>query len=127
MPTVIHVSPIETRSIFVFAHCTLHCISAQPIHWVDDDDVMSKAVEENGGNPEFVSSSVNPYYTLPTGSQSPYGDELVVMLESLVACRGTYYQANLSSSWKLKKNINLITLSNSITVLLSMEYQVHVL
>ena len=39
-------------------------------------------------NPEFISPSANPYYCIPTGSQSPYGDELLVMLESLVACQG---------------------------------------
>ena len=39
-------------------------------------------------NPEFISPSANPYYSIPTGSQSPYGDLLLVMLESLVACKG---------------------------------------
>ena len=47
---------------------------------------MAKAVE--GVDPEFLPKSVNPYYTQSTGQQSPYGDLLVVMLESLVASKG---------------------------------------
>ena len=63
--------------------CTL---SAQPIHWVYQEDALAKAVD--GVNPEFLPKSVNPFYTQITGQQSPYGDLLVVMLESLVACKG---------------------------------------
>ena len=51
-----------------------------------NDEALAKAVE--GVDPEFLPKSVNPFYTLPTGQQSPYGDELIVMLESLVACKG---------------------------------------
>ena len=61
-------------------------ITAQPIHWVYNEDVLAKAVE--GVDPEFLPKSVNPFYTLPTGQQSPYGDQLIVMLESIVACKG---------------------------------------
>ena len=60
--------------------------SAQPIHWVYKDEDLAKAVE--GVNPEFLPKSVNPFYTQTTGQQSPYGDLLIVMLESLVACKG---------------------------------------
>lgn len=50
---------------------------------------MSEVLARAGGNPEFVAPSANPFYCLPTGRQSPYGDQLLVMLESLVACKGT--------------------------------------
>ena len=62
--------------------------SAQPIHWVYKEEDLAKAVE--GINPEFLPKSVNPFYTQTTGQQSPYGDLLIVMLESLVACKGRY-------------------------------------
>ena len=38
--------------------------------------------------PEFRLTSANPYYRIPTGLQSPYGDQLITMLESLVASDG---------------------------------------
>ena len=40
-------------------------------------------------HPEFRPTSANPYYCIPTGQQSPYGDEQIAMLESLAACGGT--------------------------------------
>ena len=49
---------------------------------------MEIAVSGCHGTPEFLPVSANPYYCLPTGSQSPYGDLLMVMLESLVECKG---------------------------------------
>ena len=63
-------------------------LSAQPLHWVYDPEAMKKAVAECPDAPEFLPVSTNPFYCLPTGSQSPYGDQLVVMLESLVECKG---------------------------------------
>ena len=40
--------------------------------------------------PEFLPKSANPFYCIPTGSQSPYGDQLINMLESLVASKGEH-------------------------------------
>ena len=66
--------------------CNFYTLSAQPIHWVYQEEDLAKAVE--GINPEFLPKSVNPFYTQATGQQSPYGDLLIVMLESLVVCKG---------------------------------------
>ena len=44
-------------------------------------------------HPEFRPTSANPYYNIPTGLQSPYGDQLITMLESLVASNGKYNMA----------------------------------
>ena len=63
-----------------------YIFSAQPIHWVYKEEDLAKAVE--GINPEFLPKSVNSFYTQATGQQSPYGDLLIIMLESLVACKG---------------------------------------
>ena len=52
------------------------------------DPVALQAAISNVDVPEFLPKSANPYYRLPTGSQSPYGDQLIVMLESLVASKG---------------------------------------
>ena len=62
-------------------------LTAQPIHWIYDDSVLTKVLA-GASNPEFITPSANPYYRLSTGCQSPYGDQLLVMLESLVACKG---------------------------------------
>ena len=50
------------------------------------DEDLAKAVE--GINPEFLPKSINSFYTQTTGQQSPYGDLLMVMLESLAASKG---------------------------------------
>ena len=52
------------------------------------DPVALQAAVANVDVPEFLPQSANPYYRLPTGSQSPYGDLLILMLESLVASKG---------------------------------------
>jgi len=39
-------------------------------------------------NPEFCPVSANPFYRRQTGQQSCYGDQAVVLLESLSACGG---------------------------------------
>lgn len=47
-----------------------------------------EAVLEGLDHPEFRPTSANPFYNIPTGQQSPYGDQLITMLESLVASNG---------------------------------------
>ena len=76
--------------IFSFDASRQHNVmcSVQPIHWIYDQQSLQRAVVDSPQCPEFLPVSANPYYTLPTGSQSPYGDQLMVMLESLVECKG---------------------------------------
>ena len=62
-------------------------LTAQPLHWVYEPVTLKRAVADVE-YPEFLPNSTNPFYDLPTGSQSPYGDQLVSMLESLVAFKG---------------------------------------
>ena len=38
--------------------------------------------------PQFFEPSANPFYQLKVGAQSPYGDEMMVVLESLASCDG---------------------------------------
>lgn len=49
---------------------------------------MEKAVAGCRQAPEFLPVSANPFYCIPTGNQSPYGDLMMTMLESLVECKG---------------------------------------
>ena len=62
-------------------------LAAQPLHWVYDGKDMQSALE-GLEHPEFRPTSANPFYDIPTGLQSPYGDQLMTMLESLVASGG---------------------------------------
>ena len=64
------------------------CNSAQPLHWVKDDNLMQQAVLSCPDTPEFLTPSANPYYRLPLGQPSPYGDQIMVQLRSLVSCKG---------------------------------------
>ena len=64
-------------------------ILAQPLHWVYSHDKM-KEVLSGGLDPAFSPVSHNPFYTIETGSQSPYGDQLFVQLKCLVKYKGLY-------------------------------------
>ena len=59
---------------------------AQPLHWVYQDDVMVETVSD--GAPEFHVPPANPFYRLPCGASSCYGDEAMAVLQSLVDCKG---------------------------------------
>ena len=61
------------------------CDAAQPIHWVYQG---MESVLEGLENPEFRPTSANLFYNIPTGQQSPYGDQLITTLESLVERNG---------------------------------------
>ena len=60
--------------------------AGQPLHWVYDDNVMQRVTE--GKQPEFMSPPANPFYTIPVGAQSNYGDQALVLLKSLAKCKG---------------------------------------
>ena len=64
------------------------CDAAQPIHWVYQG---MESVLEGLENPEFRPTSANLFYNIPTGQQSPYGDQLITTLESLVERNGENY------------------------------------
>lgn len=57
-----------------------------PLEWIYKDEDMQAIVGDNP--PEFWPSCHNPFYTLPTGALSCYGDELVTGLASLASKEG---------------------------------------
>lgn len=64
--------------------------TAQPLHWiykVEKLDSLLDGAEEVG----FWEPSQNPFYTLPLGSQSCYGDQSFVILNSLVENKGMMF------------------------------------
>jgi hypothetical protein len=78
-------SEIQQRRVTAIIGSLVADAAAQPIHWVYEgmQDML-----EGMEHPEFRPTSANPYYNIPTGLQSPYGDQLITMLESLVASNG---------------------------------------
>lgn len=54
-----------------------------PLEWIYKDETMREIVGDK--EPEFWPESKCPFYTLPTGSLSCYGDELVTSLTTLAA------------------------------------------
>ena len=78
-----------TTIIIITVH--LSCIAtAQPLHWVYDDQTRQQVVSACPDAPEFLVPPANPYYRVPCGSQSPYGDQMMVLLESLQQHKGVY-------------------------------------
>ena len=77
------------KIIYVHYFCNAFLFhAAQPLHWVYDDSVMIKATSSNPSQPEFLSAAANPFYRRPLGSQSQYGDQMMVLLHSLARCKG---------------------------------------
>lgn len=74
--------------------------AAQPLHWVYDEAKMKQATSSCIDHPEFRTPSANPFYRRPCGSQTAYGDQIMVLLRSLVHCNG-------------KVNVSLLSLSEN--------------
>jgi len=55
--------------------------ATRPTHW----EYQPKKLEELKPNPEFASKNHSPYYDLPTGRQSGYGDIIMETLRCLAA------------------------------------------
>ena len=60
---------------------------SRPLHWVYKDDAMDKAIKDKADF-TFLAQNVCPFYSLPTGRSSCYGDQLYATLRSLSACQG---------------------------------------
>ncbi|XP_030836087.1 crystallin J1A [Strongylocentrotus purpuratus] len=58
-----------------------------PVHWVYDQEKLAAEVSKHP-TPEFLPEGICPYYKLPTGKNSAYGDHLYVLLKSVVESKG---------------------------------------
>ena len=56
--------------------------------WIYDPAVMKQSISANPDTPEFNSVPGNPFYRLPVGSATHYGDHGYVALKSLHKCKG---------------------------------------
>jgi len=64
--------------------------ASQPLHWIYQNEKMETILKENGPKLEFHSPSKNPFYTIPLGLNTCYGDQVLVLLESLVENKGVW-------------------------------------
>lgn len=60
-----------------------------PLHWVYDVNKMKEIVGDKQAE-FFVEAGHNTFYKVPAGSNSFYGDQTMVLLESLAACKGKH-------------------------------------
>ncbi len=77
----IHLSPSAFLNVFFYL------FAAQPLTWNYDLNKLDTIIGKNE-EIEFWTPSANPYYTIPTGKNSAYGDQAYVLLKSLVQCKG---------------------------------------
>ncbi|XP_070532727.1 crystallin J1A-like isoform X1 [Ptychodera flava] len=73
---------IKTRAIAAVVGAIVADAATQPLHWIYKPSDMEKALEGRE-NPEFRDVSACPFYTINKGSTSPYGDQAMIVLESL--------------------------------------------
>lgn len=68
----------------------LSCIIvlAAPLHWNYDQDKVAELIKDNNDIAEFYPTSQCPFYTIPTGNNSTYGDQLYVSLRSIAKNKG---------------------------------------
>ena len=68
---------------------TVYFFLGSPLLWIYKDEDMLAAVSGSENAPEFHNPSCNPFYHVPTGSLSHYGDQILPILRSLAECKGT--------------------------------------
>ncbi|XP_060078009.1 crystallin J1A-like [Ylistrum balloti] len=66
--------------------------AAQPLHWIYDKNKLDNLIGETE-DITFWEPSANPFYCIPTGRQSGYGDQAYVILKSLVENKGLDIQS----------------------------------
>ena len=67
----------------------LHILLAQPLFWVYDQGKIVKCLEGDK-NPEFYEPTQNPFFIVPTGSQTMNGDSTLAGIRGLLQAKGVY-------------------------------------
>ncbi|XP_064597453.1 crystallin J1A-like [Liolophura sinensis] len=78
---------IADRRVAAVVGCAVADAAAQPLHWNYRKEKLD-ALLEGKEEIEFWEPSQNPFYCIPTGRHSCYGDQAQAILESLVECKG---------------------------------------
>lgn len=83
---------LEERRIAAVVGALIADAAAQPLHWIYKTDKLDSLLE-GAKEAAFWQPSQNPFYTLPTGHLSGYGDQSYVILKSLVENKGLDLEA----------------------------------
>ncbi|XP_069120775.1 crystallin J1A-like [Argopecten irradians] len=73
--------------------------AAQPLHWIYDTKKLDNLIGQRE-DIAFWEPSANPFYCIPTGRQSGYGDQAYVILKSLVENKGLDVQSLKDATYK---------------------------
>lgn len=71
-----------------------------PLHWIYDQGKVASLIKEQG-QVEFYPTSQCPYYTIATGNNSTYGDQLYVTLKNIAENKGTKATLGSFGCWCL--------------------------
>ncbi|PVD22152.1 hypothetical protein C0Q70_17957 [Pomacea canaliculata] len=85
-------SAITDRRVAAVVGALVADAAAQPLHWLYDEEKLKRIIGEKE-EVEFWEPSQNPFYCIPTGSFSCYGDQAYVILKSLVENKGVNLEA----------------------------------
>ncbi|XP_013382274.1 crystallin J1A-like [Lingula anatina] len=78
---------VKQRAVGAIVGSLVADAAGQPIHWIYNTEVLDKVLQGRT-HPEFIEESHCPFYKQPTGRFTCYGDQALVVLESLAACKG---------------------------------------
>lgn len=80
-------SAVNDRRVAAVVGALVADAAAQPLHWIYDENKL-KGIIGDKEEVEFWEPSQNPFYRIPVGQATCYGDQAYVILKSLVDKRG---------------------------------------
>jgi hypothetical protein len=72
---------VQQRAVAAVLGACVADAASRPLHWVYDTDKLESIIA--GSDAAFFSPSACPFYTLSTGSNSCYHDQMLVGLQAL--------------------------------------------
>lgn len=80
-------SPFQQRKAAAILGALVADAAVAPLHWIYDQGKVDGLIKAEG-KAEFYPSSQCPYYTIPTGNNSTYGDQLYLTLKNIAENKG---------------------------------------
>lgn len=92
-------TPRQQRAAHALLGSVVADAATRPLHWLyDADKVREHAAADNGGDVAFLPESRSPFYSVPTGQHSPYGDTTLAMVRSLSRTGGKFSRSDFIAS-----------------------------
>ncbi|EQC34318.1 hypothetical protein SDRG_08091 [Saprolegnia diclina VS20] len=74
-------SIVQRRAAIAAISALVSDAASMPLHWIYDDSELAQRIA--GKDPAFLSPPANKFYNYAEGALSPYGDEIVPLLQHL--------------------------------------------